>query len=49
MGLLRTEIKDDVLRVFVKDYPDSVEFPLVPKYAYDLFNFDNQSGNPRKT
>jgi uncharacterized protein YcbX len=31
MGLLRTEIKGNMLRVFVKDYPDSVEFPLVPK------------------
>jgi hypothetical protein len=35
MGLLRTEIEmkkgEQYLRVWVKDYPDCVEFPLVPK------------------
>jgi len=37
MALLRTEIKEvnglKILRVFVKDYPDSVEFPLELRYV----------------
>ena len=31
MWLLRTEIKGDMLRVFVANYPDSIEFPLEPE------------------
>lgn len=41
LGLFRTEITtkngEEILHVWVKDYPDSVEFPLVPRLASCLF------------